>query len=153
MKTILVLLALAGALALSIVFFPSARASAGPEPIAHGKVACARCRMHVGEPGFAGQMRDASGELTTYDDLGCLLIAMWKKRREVPGVWVEAHESGRLVPLVGATLVVDSSVRTPMGYGIIAFEDAGAADIFTKTKGGEIRPLEVILKDGKRFRE
>jgi copper chaperone NosL len=138
--------------ALSIIFFPSASAGTGPVPIAHGRDACARCRMHIGEPGFAGEMRDVKGELTKYDDVGCLLIAMWKKHREVPGIWVEAHDSHRMVPLLRASLVVDSSVRTPMGYGIIAFEEPSRAADFAAKNRGTVRTLEDVLKDEERFR-
>jgi copper chaperone NosL len=152
-KTVFVLLAVVGALALSIVFFPTAGAHQGPDPILHGKDVCARCRMHIAGPGFAGEMRDREGKLTKYDDLGCLLIAMWRTHREVPEVWVEAHDSNQLVPLLGATLVVDSKIRTPMAYGLIAFEEPRAADEFVREHGGEIRSIEAVLGDGRRFQE
>lgn len=153
MKAILVILAIVGALAISIVCFPETRADRGPEPIAHGRDACARCRMHIAGPGFAGEMRDREGELTKYDDLGCLLIAMWKEHREVPEVWVEAHDSQELVPLLNSTLVVDSKIRTPMAYGLIAFERVASAEEFVRKNGGEIRTVEAVLEDGHRFRE
>lgn len=152
MKEIAVAVACIFVLALSIIFYPSAGASSGPEPIAHGKDACARCRMHIAQPGFAGQMRSVKGELTKYDDVGCLLIAMWKQHREVPGIWIEAHDSHEMVPLLGASLVVDSSIGTPMGYGIIAFEHPSNAEVFASKNGGSVRAVEDVLKDEERFR-
>ena len=152
MKQITVMLACLLVVALSIIFFPTAGASTGPEPIAHGKDACARCRMHIGEAGFAGQMRTVKGELTSYDDIGCLLIAMWKQHREVPGVFVETYDSHRMMSLLEASLVIDSGVRTPMGYGIIAFEHPATAEAFASKNGGTVRTLEDVLKDEERFR-
>jgi copper chaperone NosL len=135
MKVIIVMLAIIVAVATSIVLFPRSAADPGPAPIQHGHDACDRCRMHIGEPGFAGEMRDSSGAFTKYDDIGCLLIAMGKERREA---WVEAHDSGALIPLDSATLVADSRIRTPMAYGLIAFEHESAARAFIAQNGGTI---------------
>lgn len=141
-----------GALAvvLAIVFlWPSERT--GPEPIAWGRDTCARCRMHLSQPGFAGELRDRRGVLTKYDDIGCLLGAMLAARAEIPEAWVQDHASGQLVPLLTATLVRSPALATPMGYGIVAFSDAGAARTFAEQPGAELVALEDLVRDPARL--
>ena len=47
----------------SVVFlWPSQRT--GFEPINYGRDACAHCRMHISQPGFAAELRDRNGVLT-----------------------------------------------------------------------------------------
>jgi copper chaperone NosL len=79
--------------------------------------------MHIGRPGFGGEIRDAKGLLTKYDDIGCLLAAYEPRKSEAGlSAWVEDHERGVFVPLDRAVLVHGDPSSTPMGSGIVAFE-------------------------------
>ena len=118
----------------------------GPEPLRYGADACSRCRMLLSEPGFAGEMRSARGELTRYDDVGCLLRALRESRTETPEAWVEDHQTRALVPLLKAALVAGKRVRTPMGHGIVAFADQAQARAFAEEHGARIIPLEELLR-------
>ena len=121
-----------------IVFRPKGR---GPQPIQHGRDACARCRMPVGAPGFAGEIRDRAGAVTVYDDIGCLLDAHREMKDQAAETWVEDRVSGRLVPLGEATLVRGGET-TPMGSGLLAFADAGAAGRFAREHQGKVVTLD-----------
>jgi copper chaperone NosL len=140
-------------LALAVVavvfFWPSARS--GPEPIEHGRDACAQCRMPLTRPGFAGEFRNRDGALTKYDDLGCMLRAMLAMHAEVPEAWVEDHETFELVPLLVATLVQSSDADTPMASGLLAFKDPAAAAALVRARGGELVTLETLLRNPTRF--
>jgi copper chaperone NosL len=127
-------------------------ADVGPRPITFGRDTCARCRMHLSQPGFGGELRDHRGALTTYDDIGCLLLAMVAMRREVPGAWVEDHAGGGLVPLLSAVLVRGEQIVTPMGFGIVAFADADAARRFVAARGGRVLAVEELLRDAAELR-
>ena len=129
-----------------VVFLYPVRAT-GPEPIAYGRDTCASCRMHVSQPGFAGEMRDPDGTLTKYDDVGCLVHAMIAKRGEIPEAWVEDHATGRLVPLLGATLVRGRPGTTPMASGVVAFADRVSAESFARAEEGEIVALEQLVEE------
>ena len=118
----------------------------GPEPIAYGRDVCAHCRMHLGRVGFAGEMRDREGRLTKYDDIGCLLRAMAATHHEVPGAWVEDHDSGAWLSLLTARFVRSPRADTPMGHGIVAFETETAASAFAAREGGTIAQLEDLLR-------
>ena len=132
-----------------VFLWPSQRT--GTEPINYGRDACAHCRMHISQPGFAGELRDTGGVLTKYDDIGCLLRAMVALHREVPEAWVEDHDGGGFVPLLSASLVRSDRIETPMGYGIIAFKNEGAAQTFARARGGEVLALEDILRQPARI--
>jgi copper chaperone NosL len=119
----------------------------GPEPIQYGRDTCASCRMQVTQPGFAGEMRDPSGTLTKYDDVGCLLRAILTAHREVPEAWIEDHAGGGFVPLLGAHLVRAEGSSTPMGYGIVAFADEAAARAYAAAHTGTVLAFEDVLRD------
>lgn len=133
----------------TVVLWPVRRS--GPEPIAWGREACAECRMHLSQPGFAGELRGRDGTLTKYDDVGCLLRAMLKTHGEMPEAWVEDHEGGGFVPLLAAHLVRAESAGTPMGYGLVAFADEAAARAFAAARGGEGVRLEDVVRDPSRL--
>lgn len=146
MKAAVIAFAAVAALAAALVLLrPSPRS--GPEPIRYGRDACARCRMLLSEPGFAGEIRDARGALTRYDDVGCLVRALRETRIQTPEAWIEDHQAGQLVPLLTATLVAGERVRTPMGYGIVAFADAQAARAFAAAHGARVVPIEELLRN------
>jgi len=132
-----------------VAFWPDDRS--GPGPILYGRDVCAHCRMHLSQAGFAGELRDRNGVLTKYDDIGCLLQVMLKKREETPDVWVEDHDGNGFVPLLSASLVRVSDRATPMGHGIVAFATPAAAQAFLRAREGEHLALEDILSDPARF--
>jgi copper chaperone NosL len=134
-----------GAFVVVVVAWPGAKA--GPEPVAWGRDACGQCRMLLSRPGFAAELRDASGVLTRYDDVGCLVRAMRAAHADVPEVWVEDHAGGGFVPLLTARLVRAPSVATPMGSGIVAFRDDGAAREFAAAQRGALVTLEDLLRE------
>lgn len=128
----------------AVVFWPVSRS--GPEPIAYGRDACAACRMHLSQPGFAGEIRDAGGVLTKYDDIGCLLRVLGTRPEPVTA-WVEDHGDASLVPLLAAHLVRIGPGATPMGGGVIAFREERAARTFAAANAGEVIALARALGD------
>ena len=138
-------LAFVGLVAAVVFLWPGP--GTGPEPIRYGRDACSGCRMPVSQPGFGGEMRDASGTLTKYDDVGCLLRAVLLAHREVPEAWVEDHGGGDFVPLLAAHLVHAERPSTPMGYGIVAFGDEAAARAYAAAHTGRVLGFEDVLRN------
>lgn len=131
-----------------VVFFPSERR--GLVPIVYGRDACAHCRMVISQPGFAGEIRDVSGQISKFDDVGCMLISIAGAGRETPEAWVEDFDAKTFVPLLKATLV-RGALDTPMGHGIVAFEDPAKAEAFAAQKNATVVKLDdlfVELKGG-----
>jgi len=122
----------------------------GPEPIAYGRDACARCRMQISQAGFAGELRAADGALTKYDDIGCLLQSMARAHREFSEVWVHDHDSGDFIALLDAHLVRIQGGATPMGSGLVAFARQAAATAYAGDRGGTVVALEDVLKTPQR---
>lgn len=147
MKRLVIAAGLLTAAVVLAVLVLGPRPGEGPEPIAYGRDTCAQCRMILSRPGFAGELRDARGVLTKYDDVGCLLQAMIARHGEMPGAWVEDHAGGELVPLLGATLVRVPATDTPMGRGIVAFAAADAAREYAAAHAGEVVALEDLVRD------
>jgi copper chaperone NosL len=134
--------ALVAAVVTVVCLWPARR---GPEPLRYGVDACAECRMPVTRPGFGGELRDANGRLTTYDDIGCLVRAMLRRHGPMPEAWVEDQAGGGFVSLLVAHLV-RAQAETPMGSGIVAFKDAAAADAFARDTGGTRVQLEDLVR-------
>ena len=146
MRTILTTIALVVLTAVAGVVFLWPAERSGVETIVYGRDACAHCRMRISDAGFAAELRDADGNLTKYDDVGCMLHAMVALHAEVPEAWVEDHDGGGFVPLVAATLVRAERVQTPMGSHIVAFRDAASARSFATAQGGDALSLEDVLR-------
>jgi copper chaperone NosL len=136
------------AIAIGVVLWP---APEGPEPIAYGRDVCARCRMQLGRPGFAGELRGADGALQKFDDVGCLLEAVVTAHRETPEAWVEDHRDGTWVPLLAAHFVRTEGVGTPMDHGIVAFRDEQVARAFADADHGGVVRLEELLREPARW--
>jgi copper chaperone NosL len=136
----------AAAAVVSAVVFLWPGPGSGPEPIVWGEDTCAACRMILTRPGFAGQMRDAAGRLSRYDDVGCLVRAAAGVHPETRDAWVEDHDGAGWVPLREAHVVRAERADTPMGHGLVAFADAGAARRFAARLGGEVVALDEIVR-------
>ncbi len=141
--------ALAAVVASVVFLWPAARS--GPAPMRYGRDTCAYCRMLISQPGFGGEMRDPSGTLTKYDDVGCLLAAIQRAHEAIPAAWVEDHASGELVPLLAASFVRVPAAATPMVHGLLAFREPAAAEAFARAHGGEVVPLEALLREPQRL--
>lgn len=99
---------------------------------------CSYCGMEIKDPVLASYILVDSRELY-YDDPGCMIIHHLGFRGlldDVEGVWpgavikgayVHDYRSGEVLDASKAWFAVGSDVRTPMGYGIIAFRDLDTA--------------------------
>lgn len=99
----------------------------GVSPVAWDKTACAHCRMHVGEPGFAAQLQLKDGRILDYDDPGCLV--KWldanpadARPDQIHGVWFHHKTDDRWLSREQAGFV--EAVPSPMGFGLAAVDAA-----------------------------
>lgn len=97
----------------------------GPAPVAWDKTACAHCRMHVGEPGFAAQLQLNDGRVLDFDDPGCLvkwLDAHPQDARDdaIHGTWFHHRSEDRWLSRAEAGFV--EAVPSPMGFGLAAVD-------------------------------
>lgn len=117
-----------GALGLALLAWGLFRAQAlptGPQAVAFDREPCARCRMLIGQPGFAAQIQIRDGRVLFFDDPGCLLLYRRERDPEVHAIWFHHHGDERWIALERVAFVPVPS--TPMGYGLGAVEAGGDA--------------------------
>lgn len=124
----------------------AARAQEGapaPRAVARTEDRCPACGMAVIDARFAAQARDPGGRTLVYDALECLADHRNGHAGPLPGdgpAWLadRAASSAAEAVWLGADAAVvlhHPRLRTPMGGGLAAFADAGAADAFAAANG------------------
>ncbi|MBI1949402.1 MAG: hypothetical protein HYS27_27190 [Deltaproteobacteria bacterium] len=97
----------------------------GPAPVVWDKTACAHCRMHVGEPGFAAQLQLEDGTVHNFDDPGCLARWLDEHPKDAAADAVHAiffhHKTDDRWLTRAEVGFVDAS-PTPMGFGLAAVD-------------------------------
>lgn len=138
-------LLLAAVLSCSPIMLYPARAEAAPPAV------CSVCNMNIEESNKRFSVVDAkSNEKAAFDDIGCALI--W--REELCASKLMSFESNaevfdyntaESVAIENASFVVESGVKTPMGYDIIAFRDKQSAERFVAEAGkGNVVPYSKL---------
>lgn len=98
-----------------------AGAPAGAVDPVWDREACAHCRMHVSEPGFAAQLHTPDGEVLFFDDPGCLFAYLDEHPALHPThMWFHHVREPRWIPADRVRFVRVSP--TPMGYGLGAVD-------------------------------
>ncbi len=80
-----------------------------------------------------------------FDDAGCWLA--WRAERGAQGpleVWVRDHAREGWLPAPQAFYVVGPRVGSPMGYGIAAFADEGAARRLAGERGATVKRFDEL---------
>lgn len=111
---------------LFVILFVSCRdkTPTGPVEMHYGEDVCERCKMIISEQSFAAQYLIAGGESRKFDDLGCLIEHLRENENDLKNleaVYVVDFGSGDWIDGKKAIYFQSGDVRTPMGYGIIAF--------------------------------
>ena len=90
---------------------------------------CVICNMAIKDDQFATQIITTEGQALKFDDLGCLHT--WQEENgtaTVGATYVRDYNSLQWIKYEKAYYVYDSSIQTPMAYGIISFEDQSSAE-------------------------
>lgn len=102
----------------------SACAASEPRALLQGVDECAHCHMLYADPRYAAALVTTGGRTIPFDDLGCLAAFLETGGipvQQVASLWAAdfEHPEG-LIRLDEAVLVQHDTLRTPMGYGVIA---------------------------------
>ena len=111
----------------------------GPAVLDVRNDACAHCRMSVSDAKFAAQLVAPGEEPKFFDDVGCLREYLKGASSLAPGsvAYVASHRTGAWVPASGAVYVYAEAIETPMGFHLLAFENAGDRDADPAAAGAE----------------
>ena len=118
---------------------------AGPPPI-HTGTDCAACGMPIEDLRFACTRRDAAARRIVwkvYDSIECL-TRDWEPHATVRGTYAADYDQARL-HRADSLWVVHGSFPSPMGGGLAAFLDRGAAEAVAAETHGVVMPLDSML--------
>lgn len=137
---------------LSLYFLSSCAPSISqqkPPEISYGLDVCEQCRMLIDSPEFSAGFTTPSGRAHKFDDIGCMLTFIRKHPEENPGhnaVYVADYKTKTLVDGKKVFFVRAKKVSTPMGYGIIAFENKSSARAFPLQSSDQILSYDEVNK-------
>jgi copper chaperone NosL len=119
----------------------------GPPEIHVDRTACSHCGMLISEPVYAAAFRARGSEARVFDDIGCLLQAVQKEpRADAIRFWFHDAASAAWIG-EEAVLVSSTRLRTPMGGGLVAYRDRGAArESADRHHGDVINSLSDLLR-------
>lgn len=110
---------------------------------------CASCKMAISEKRWAAELLDRDGEPVKFDDIGCML--RYRKRMQDSGAivafFVVDFESRRWLQAATAHYVRSPEFRTPMGSGIVAYNEASSAAAAAAEHHGELLRFTDLLRD------
>lgn len=118
-----------------------------PPEISYGRDICIECGMIIDDPRFAAIYDLADGTEKKFDDLGGLVLHGREHRElETARVWVSDFEQERLIDAKTAYYVPTLGVVSPMGHGILAFEEASRAERLAADLDGEVITWDLVKK-------
>ena len=115
---------------LSGIFFVSC--STEPQSINYGKDACDFCKMNIVDPKFSAQCMTTKGKSYQFDDIHCMVSflkngGVW--RNELSGVYFsDFNDKNNWIQSDSAFLLQSESLRSPMGWNMVAFGSEQARD-------------------------
>lgn len=93
-----------------------------PPKIRYGSEPCSECHMLISDERFAGALLLKSGLYEKFDDIGCLFKRLKSGHpADAEEIWVNDYTNQKWIRAHYAHYLVQKSVQTPMGYGILAF--------------------------------
>jgi copper chaperone NosL len=102
---------------------------------------CAMCKMAISEKRFAAEFIDRDGQAFKFDDIRCMVdyIKSRQRRADLAATYLMDFDSRQWIKAETAHCVQSAEIKTPMGGGIIAFQDAASAEAAAAKYHGERR--------------
>lgn len=111
-----------------------------PAKINYGEDICAACLMIISEQKYSAQYILSDGSVKKFDDIGCMVNYIKNTQNEIDrisAIYVRDFESNNWINAKEADFVYSWQIKTPMGYGFIAFTNDYEARNFIKSNGGK----------------
>ena len=127
----------------------------GPTAIYYGEDICERCKMIISEKKFVAQYKSSDGKTVKFDDMGCMIHYMdGEKPEHIESIYVMDYDSGEWTDAEIGYFIWTETVNTPMGYGILSFDDKKIAkEVAARENGKYLGKLsaasELLLKNSK----
>ena len=114
-----------------------------PEPVPVNQATCARCGMMISIESQSAEWVASGQETLFYDDIGCLATDA-QPRAKGGARFVHVGEGGWALA-EKAFYARPAEAATPMGYGVVAFRDAGRAAALDRQ--GKARAWEDLIRE------
>ena len=111
-----------------------------PAQINYGEDICTACSMIISEQKYSAQYILPDGTVKKFDDIGCMIDYIKKTKDEIDRIstiYVRDFESNNWINAKNAYFIYNRQIKTPMGYGIIAFANDNEASNYMKDNGGK----------------
>jgi copper chaperone NosL len=108
---------------------------------------CTHCKMAISEKQFASEIITTDGDALKFDDIGCMQDYL----KEKPDTKIAAHffveyDTKRWLKSNSASFVKSKEITSPMGGGIIAFENDTKAKTAAAEFSGQILSFTELMK-------
>ena len=125
------------------------KGASGSEPpsIKLGRDTCDRCGMIISEERFASGIVDEKGNALTFDDPGEMIATLQDEGLNGRRVWVHGYPSMKWIDAKNAVYVVAKEAQTPMGTGVVPFDNEAEASTFAEEKKGVVYTWEDLLQN------
>lgn len=133
---------------------PSGSSQSGEPTINYGQESCARCRMIISNPKFAGAWLQQDGREVHFDDIGCMVLHDGERHLDVKSrYWVHDFDSEEWIDAISATYVRSVAIHSPMNYGVAASRNRRGLGSFEKfsrqLEKMDWNTLHVAVRDSK----
>ncbi len=125
--------------------------ASGTEPpaIKLGRDTCDRCGMIISEERFASGIVDEKGNAQTFDDPGEMVATVQEEGLNGRRAWVHGYPSMKWMNAEDAVYVVAKEAQTPMGTGVLPFDNESEATAYVTEKEGVVYTWEELLQNWK----
>jgi copper chaperone NosL len=106
---------------------------------------CAHCKMAISEKRYAAELLDHEGEAVKFDDLGCLSNYVKERQPNVAAWYAVDYETRAWLRADQALFVKSPSYHTPMGGGIVAFQDKAQAEKAMAATAGSLLSFDDLF--------
>lgn len=131
----------ASGIAVFIALYCGACRQGPPQPVEiQPEDVCARCKMAISERRYAAEFVTRDDAAYKFDDIACMLSGFRERqtRRDVAAVFAVDYQTRRWVNAQEAFFVRSQSLKTPMGGGIVAFQEKSRAEAASRQFQGEL---------------
>lgn len=110
-----------------------------PKPIEFGTDPCDECKMTIVDQRFAAEAVTTKGKVYKFDAIECLIAFLKDKQEsEFKFLLVSDFLGKNLIPAQSAYFVVSAAISSPMGGGILAYQNQQDAINFQKDYMAEV---------------
>ncbi len=145
-----------GALCVILLLAACAPANGEPEPpkVVYGIDVCVECNMIISDPRFASATLTTDGMMSKFDDIGDMFLFHAKHPElEVRAWFVHDYTTEEWMRGETAFYVESASVHSPMGHGIAAFKDRGAAESFAREVAATVLTFDELRAEAQAIRK